>query len=137
MNFDFAYSLEGGNYPPIAKTFAIGANQTIKQGDALVLASGKLVKATNTMSRIFGVAAQDVITGANGGDARVYVAQHGQVWRASASANATTHVLATRTYAINDNQQVNVAASTGGCVTIVELGETNVDVYVTFSAVEL
>lgn len=139
INFDYAYDLRGGNQVPIVKDFPIADSQTLEAGDLVVISSGKLAKAGNGTGRVFGVMAEAVTTGASAGGplAKVQVSQPGQVWRAVASADATSHVLAARTYDVNSSQAVNVADTTGGCIEIVALGATTNDVYVIFTAHEL
>jgi len=139
INFDFAYDLRGGNNVPISKDFPIADSQTLVVGDAVVLSAGKVAKASGTFGRAFGVMAEAITTGAAAGGplARVYLSQTGQVWRATATAAATTHVLAGRTYDLNSSQLVDVADTTGGCIQIVELGATTTAIYVVFTAHEL
>jgi len=69
--------------------------------------------------------------------ARVYVSQPGQVWRATASADATSFVLGARTHDLGTGQVVATGDTTGGCIEIVGLGKTVTDVYVVFTAHEL
>lgn len=136
-NFTFAYDLGGGNQVPVAKKFPVAASQTLKKGDAVILSSGQLAKAGDGTGRVLGVMAQDSDGAAAGTEVLVYVAQPNFVWKATASADATNHVLASRAYDLNASQQVNVADTTGGCIQIVELGDSTTDIRIQFTACEL
>jgi hypothetical protein len=135
--FEFAYNLDGSNASPIIKKFPIAASQTLKIGDPVVIASNQVTKGGNGFGRCLGVMAEAVTTPAANTMVAVYVAQPGQVWRAKASADATTYVLGSRAFDLDSNLKVNVADTTGGCMEIVELGATNTDVNVIFAATEL
>ena len=139
INFDYAYDLRGGNEVPVAKDFPVADSQTLSVGDAVIISSGKVTIAAGAFGRAFGVMAEAITTGAAAGGplARVYVSQPGYVWRATATAAATSHVLAGRTYDLNSSQLVDVADTTGGCIQIVELGATTTAIYVVFTAHEL
>ena len=137
-NFDFAYNLDGSNSTPVKKKFPVAATQTLLVGDLVELSSGKIAKCGDATPRVFGVMAEDSSSAAAGTLVQVYVAQPGQVWRAIADADATTHVLAGRAYDINvTTQTVDVGDAAAGCIQIVELGSANTDVYVAFTAFEL
>lgn len=132
-HFEFAYSLNGGDFPPAVHDFPVAATQTLKAGDLVVLASGQVTKASASVSAPLGVMAHDS-NGATAGTAvRVYPILPGQVWRGKASASAAAVILGARTYDITAGQAVDVADSANGSILIVKLGATNTDVYVTFT----
>lgn len=136
-NFAFAYNLEGGNQVPVVKKFPVATTQTLVRGDAVVLSSGQVAKASTTFGRCLGVMAQDSDGADAGTMVEVYVAQPNHVWKATASADATNHVLAARTYDLNSSQVVNVADTDGGCIQIVELAGSTTAIHVQFTACEL
>jgi hypothetical protein len=66
---------------------------------------------------------------------KVQLAMPTQVWRATASADATSYVLdGTASYDLTSAQLVNVADTTGGSLQIVALGDSNTDVYIQFAS---
>jgi hypothetical protein len=134
--FEFAQSYNGENSVPALAEFPVAASQSLKAGDPVKLTSGQVVKGGDGFGRALGVMAQDAASLAAGTKVLVYVAQTNQVWKATATADATSHVLAARTYDLNASVQVNVADTTGGCMQIVRLGAAVTDVYVAFTATE-
>lgn len=134
----FAYSTLGNNDVPQIMSFPVAASQTLKVGDVVILSSGQVTKAGNGTGRILGVMAQDSTSATANTLVRVYVSRPGLVWKMTASADATSHVLtSTRTYDLNSSQQVNVADTTGGSLWPVALGDANTVVYVVFTTHEL
>lgn len=134
----FAYSILGNNDVPQIMSFPVAASQTLKVGDVVILSSGQVTKAGNGTGRILGVMAQDSTSATANTLVRVYVSRPGLVWKMTASADATSHVLtSTRTYDLNSSQQVNVADTTGGSLWPVALGDANTVVYVVFTTHEL
>lgn len=133
-NFEFAYSLGGGNFPPVIMKLPVAASQTIVTGDALVMSSGKLAKGGAAIGEVVGVAAQDSASAAAGTLIEVEIVMPWQVWKAVATADATNYVLdGTETYDLNSSQVVNVADTTGGSLQIIALDPTsNTIVYVQF-----
>ena len=132
----FRQSLGGGNLPPAISKFPVAATQTLVVGDVVVLTSGQVAKAGNGTGRVLGVMAQISTTASAGTLVDVYVAQPNQLWQMTASADATSHVLAARTYDLNSAQAVNVADTTGGCLQIKSLLATTTSVLVAFTATE-
>jgi hypothetical protein len=132
-NFDFAYSLAGGDDVPALHDFPVAASQTLKVGDLVELSSGQVIKSTGSTALPLGVMAQDSAGATAGTLVRVSPILPGQVWRAVASAAATSAVLGARRYDITAAQRVDVADSANGSMLIVKTGKTSSDVYVTFT----
>lgn len=118
-NFEFAYSLAGGNYPPVKRKYPVAASQTLVVGDALYFSSGKLTKAGNG-NKIAAICAQIATTEAEGTLIEVEVVQPHHVWKAVASADASSNVLdGTDAYDLTAAQLVNLADTTGGGIRII------------------
>jgi uncharacterized protein YqjF (DUF2071 family) len=118
-NFEFALSLAGGNYPPVKRYLPVAATQTLVVGDALAFSSGKLAKAGDG-SVIAAICAQEATTLAEGTLIEVEIVQRWHVWKATASADATSYVLnGTSAYDLTAAQLVNLADTTGGGIRII------------------
>lgn len=107
--------------PPHLKKFLEGATQTFKEGDPVVLSSGRIVIATDG-NDIAGIAAK-AASGTTGADCFVYVVTPEQIWSAFTSGTpaATTHV----------GNGYDLASFTAGNNTVVSLSTTtNKDVIV-------
>lgn len=136
--FEFAYNLNGANHTPIVQPFPVASTQTLLVGDLVYLSSGKVTKAGNTTASVLGVMAQDSDGAAEGTMVNVHPIMPGQVFRATADADATSHVLAAQAYDINaSTQTVDVGDNSGGCIIILKLGDSVTDVYVAFTAFDL
>mgnify|MGYP000042656951 CR=1 FL=1 len=132
-NFDYAYTLAGGDDVPSVHDFPVATSQTLKVGDLVELSSGLVIKSTGSTAIPLGVMAQDSTSATAGTLVRVSPIVPAQVWRAVASAAATSTLLGARRYDITAAQKVDVADSTNGSMLIVKLGKTSSDVYVTFT----
>ena len=132
----FREDFSGGNMPPAISKFPVAATQTLIVGDIVVLSSGQVAKGGNGTGRVLGVMAQISTTASAGTLVDVYVARPNQLWQMVASADATSHVLAARTYDLTSAQLVNVADTTGGCLIIKSLLATTTSVLVAFTATE-
>lgn len=119
-NFEFAYNLNGGNQPPIAKDFPIAATQTVVDGDLVVLSGGKMAKASASVAAPFAVIAEASDGAAAGTMVRAYPLMPGQVWRAIADADASSIVLGAKTVDINSDQTVDVGDTSAGAIMVVE-----------------
>lgn len=139
MKFEFAYNLDGKNSTPAIISLPVADNQTLKAGDPVALSSGRIVKGADGFGRAVGVMAEDITTGASAGGpkAKVMIATPSQVWKAKSASDATSVVLGARTVDLNSSQQVNPVDTTGGCIQVIQLGDTNTDVFVHFTATEL
>lgn len=137
--FEYAYSLhDDRNVGPAIHEFPIAASQTLQAGDLVYLSSGQVTKAGDSTATVLGVMAESVTTPAANTMVRVQVAAPGQVWRATADADASTHVLAGKKYDINaTTQTVDVGDSTNGCIIILRLGDSATDVYIMFTEFDL
>lgn len=134
-NFEFAYDMSGNNRSPVLMKLPVAATQTIVAGDALEWSSGKLAKSDDAFGSVVAIAAQDSDGAAAGTLIEVEIPMPWQVWRATASADATSNVNdGTATYDITSAQVVNVADTTGGSLQIVAIDPNdNTRVYVQFT----
>lgn len=137
--FEFAYSLQDDrNTTPAVHEFPVAATQTLLAGDLVYLSSGKVTIAGASQTSVLGVMAQDSDGAAAGTMVRVHVIAPGQVWKATADADATSHVLAAKTYDINaTTQTVDVGDAANGCILILRLGSSTTDVYIMFTEFDL
>lgn len=131
----FSHNLDGSNMPPARAMLPIAASQTLSVGAPLILSSGKLTDASaGTAGRVVAVLAEDIAAPAAGTLVDVYIVTPSQVWKATASADATTHVLAAHTYDLTTSAVINVADTTGGCITIVGLQDgSTTEVFASFT----
>lgn len=136
-NFEFKKSLLGGNEVPAVKKLPVAGSQTLVVGDLVVLSSGQVAKASASVATVLGVMAQDSASATAGTLVDVYICQPGQVWKAVADADASSDVLAGKTYDINTNQTIDIADSSNGCIQILETVDSNTDVRVVFTSFEL
>lgn len=133
-NAEFAFSLGGGNQPPVTMKLPVAATQTIVVGDVLIMSSGKVAKGGAAIGELVGVAAQNSDGAAAGTLIEVEIAMPWHVWRMTATADATSVVLnGTETYDLTSAQLVDVADTTGGSLQIIALDPaSNTKVYVQF-----
>jgi len=133
-NFEFAYSLAGGNFPPVIRKLPVAASQTLVVGDALIMSSGQVTKGGAAIGEVVGIAAQDSASAAAGTLIEVEIVMPHQVWRATATADATSVVRnGTETYDLTSAQLVDVADTTGGSLQIIDIDPvTNTAIYVQF-----
>ena len=119
--FEFHANFGAGNhYPPALYKLPVAASQTIAVGDALAFSSGQLAIAGD--GDVIAAIAQEASASAAAGTLiQVYIVQPYHLWRAVASADATSNVLdGTDTYDLGTAQVVNLADTTGGGFRIVE-----------------
>lgn len=136
-NFKFVENLDGQNSVPVIRSLPVATTQTLVVGDAVVLSSGQVAKASTTFGRCLGVMAEASASQTAGTLVRVYVTTPTQVWRAVATADASSHVLAARTYDLNSSQQVNVSDTSGGSIQIIKTDSSVTDVLIQFTECEL
>lgn len=138
-NFRYVRDLDGNNMPPNVIEVPVADSQTLVEGDVVLLSSGKIVKGSTTFGACLGVMAEDITTGGSAGGplAKVYVAKPSQLWQATASADATSHVLGVATYDLNSSQLVNVADTSGGSIQIVSLEGSTTNILIRFDVCEL
>jgi len=136
--FEFVKSLSGGNEVPVVMKLPVATTQTLVVGDLVVLSSGQVAKAGDSTGTVLGVMAQDSDGATAGTLVSVYICQPGQVWNATADADASSDVLGGKTYDINaTTQTVDVGDSSNGCIQILETVESNTDVNIVFTSFEL
>jgi hypothetical protein len=133
-NFQYAYSFAGGNFPPVVRKLPVAASQTIVVGDALIMTSGQLVKGGAAIGEVVGIAAEASANAAANTLIEVEIVMPWQVWRAVATADATSVVLnGTETYDLTAAQLVDVADTTGGSLQIIGMDPSSVtSIYVQF-----
>lgn len=138
-NFEYVKNLNGSNMPPAIIQLPVADSQTLVRGDAVVLSSNKIQKGSTSFGSCIGIMAEDITTGSSAGGplADVYVVTPAQLWRATASGDATSHVLGVATYDLNSSQVVNVSDTSGGCIQIVGLKDSTTDILVRFDVCEL
>jgi hypothetical protein len=138
-NFSYVRDNDGNNMPPNIIELPVADSQTLVVGDAVVLSSNKIAKGSTTFGSCVGIMAEAVTTGSSAGGplAKVYVAKPSQIWRATASADATSYVLGAATFDLTSAQLVNVADTTGGCIQIVALNDSTTDILIRFDVCEL
>ena len=118
---EFYSNLDGNNAVPAVRYFPVAASQTLLVGDVVVISSNKVTKAGAATGRVLGVMAQDSASASAGTLVAVYVARPTQLWRMTATADATSYVLGSRTFDLNSSQLVDVADTTGGSIYIESL----------------
>lgn len=131
-NFEFDSYINGSNGVPGTILAPVAASQTLVVGDLLVLSSNQLVKATASVVAAFAICAQASTLAAATTPIRVYPILPGQIWKATASADATTYVLGANLFDITSAQLVDVADATNGSLLILRLGSAVTVVYVSF-----
>lgn len=135
-NFEFAYSLAGGNLPPVIRKLPVAATQTLVVGDAVIMSSGKVAKAGDGSGTIVGVMAQDSTSQAAGTLVEVEIAMPWHAWRAVASADASALELdGVEAYDLTAAQLVNIADTTGGSLRIINVDDSVLtDVHIQFTS---
>lgn len=138
-NFEYVKNLNGSNMPPAIIQLPVADSQTLVRGDAVVLSSNKIQKGSTSFGSCIGIMAEDITTGSSAGGplADVYVVTPSQLWRATASGDATSHVLGAATYDLNSSQVVNVSDTSGGSIQIVALKDSTTDILVRFDVCDL
>ena len=136
--FEFVRSLGNGGQAPAIEEFPVAASQTLVIGDLVYLSSGQVTICGASSSTVLGLMAEDT-DGADAGTlVKVQVAQPGYLYKATADADATSHVLAAKTYDINaTTQTVDVGDASNGCIIIKELGDSTTDVRIMFTEFDL
>jgi len=136
--FYFEEDLMGHRGAPIIHKFPIAAAQTLVAGDLVFLSSGQVTIAGASTASVLGIMAEDVTTPDAGTLVAVQVAAPGYVYRATADADATSHVLATKKYDINaTTQTVDVGDNANGCIIILELADSTTNVRIMFTEFDL
>ena len=145
--FEFAYYIDGSTGSPVIRDWPMVADTAgYLKGDLLILdATGRADKAgTSTDAVVFAVC-QETDTGSVAVDTQMKVAilTRNQVWRCSTGATAITNWVKgyTRAGTITDENTINAAGNTGGCMILIETGtiagDTNKVAYVSFNATNI
>lgn len=136
--FAWEKDLGGHRGSPIIHDFPVAASQTLVAGDLVYLSSGQVTICGASSGTVLGIMAEDSASAAAGTLVAVQVAQPGYVYRATADADATSHVLAAKTYDINaTTQTVDVGDASNGCIIILELADSTTDIRVMFTEFDL
>lgn len=132
--FKFLSKFDGTQGVPAVREFPVAATQTLVVGDLVILSSGKVTIAGDSAAAPLGVMAQDSDGASAGTMVKVYPILPGQVWRATADADATNHVLATSVYDINaTTQTVDVGDNANGAIIILALRDSTTDIEISFT----
>lgn len=116
--FEFAYSLDGST--PVERDFPVSGTGTFSAGDLVVLSSGKLTKAGNTVNTVAAVMQETRTTGADGDLMRAAILTNQQVWRCSFDAATYSASIGTRTQDIVSSRLLDADDATGGSLALVE-----------------
>ena len=136
--FRWEKDLFGHRAAPIVQKFPVATTQTLVKGDLVYLSSGQVTICGNSTTSVLGLMAENSTTQDAGTLVEVQVAAPGYVYRATADADATSHVLAAKVYDINaTTQTVDVGDNSGGCIIILELADSTTDVRIMFTEFDL
>ena len=136
--FEYVRNLGNGGQAPAIEEFPVATTQTLVVGDLVYLSSGQVTICGNSTTTVLGLMAEDSASADAGTLVKVQVAQPGYLYKATADADATDHVLAAKVYDINaTTQTVDVGDNTGGCIIIKELGDSTTDVRIMFTEFDL
>lgn len=117
--FKFRKSNTNPNFP-IIKQLPTTASTTYKDGDALVLSAGGLVKATGTTKPEY-ICAQDYVAPETGmKDISVYAIVDGQEWETTLAAAGTSLAVGNKVTIHTDGSQAT-ATTTSGVFTLLDI----------------
>lgn len=132
--FEFAYSLDGS--VPVVRDFEVDGTGTFSVGDVVVLASGQLTKAANTVSTVTAVMQETRTTGADGDLMKAAIVTRAQVWRCSIDAATYSASIGTRTQDIASSRLIDANDATNGSLVVIDVTDdphdTNPIMYVVF-----
>lgn len=136
--FVFEKDLFGHKAAPVNHDFPVASAQTFEVGDLVYLSSGQVTKCADGQTSVLGLMAQRVGTALTANVlVTVALAAPGFVYRATADADASS-ALTNKTYDINTTTQtVDIADSSGGCIKILEVVDSNTDVRILFTEFDL
>jgi hypothetical protein len=133
--FEFAYSLDGS--VPVVRDFEVDGTGTYGIGDLVVLASGQLTKAANTVSTVTAVLQEARTTGSDGDLMKAAIITKSQVWRCSIDAATYSASICTRTQDIASSRLLDANDATNGSLVVIDVvddpHDTNPVMYVVFS----
>lgn len=138
--FEFAYSLDGST--PVVRDFPVSGTGTFGVGDLVVLSSGKLAKAANTVSTVAAVMQEGRTTGADGDLMKAAIITNAQVWRCSFDAATYSASIGVRLQDIASSRLLDADDATNGSLALVEARTDPHDAsyavgYVVFTNVQL
>jgi hypothetical protein len=138
--FEFAYSLDGST--PVVRDFPVNGTGTFSEGDLVVIASGKLVKAANTVATVAAVMQETRTTGSDGDLMKAAIITNQQVWRCSFDDTTASAAIGARTQDIASSRLLDASDATNGSLALVETRTDPHDAsylvgYVVFTNVQL
>jgi hypothetical protein len=138
--FEFAYSLDGST--PVVRDFPVNGTGTFSVGDLVVISSGKLAKAANTVSTVAAVMQETRTTGSDGDLMKAAILTNQQVWRCSFDAATHSASVGARTQDIASSRLLDADDATNGSLALVESRDDPHDAaykvgYVVFTNVQL
>lgn len=135
QGFEFAYSLDGS--VPVVRDFEVDGTGTYSVGDLVVLASGQLTKAANTVSTVSAVLQETRTTGSDGDLMKAAIITSAQVWRCSMDAATYSASIGTRTQDIASSRLLDANDAANGSLVVLDVvddpHDTNPIGYVVFS----
>ena len=135
--WEFAYDLYG-NRTPVKTTLKATAGMETKIGTLLNTASARATVGGNNFRQCLGLAAEATDgTGDKSADdpIEVYILAPGMVVKGTADANATALAgFSGKRGDLASDGRLNVSDTTGGCLTVHKIGNSNTEVYVAFTS---
>lgn len=138
QGFEFAYSLDGS--VPVVRDFEVDGTGTYGVGDLVVLASGQLVKAANTVSTVAAVLQEARSSGSDGDKLKAAIITNQQVWRCTFDATTFSASLGIRTQDIASSRRLDADDAANGSLAVIDVvddpHDTNPIGYVVFTNVQ-
>jgi hypothetical protein len=128
-----------GLTPPKVYTFEASTSLETKVGTALILTSGQLDEATATVVLFAGLAAEATSAAATAADPiKVYLIRPGDVIKGTADADASSYSgFSGKTFDFNSDGSLDVADTSGGCLSIWKTEDSGLTVYCTVNAAKM
>lgn len=138
QGFEFAYSLDGS--VPVVRDFEVDGTGTYGVGDLVVLASGQLVKAANTVSTVAAILQEGRSSGSDGDKLKAAIITNQQVWRCTFDAATFSASLGIRTQDIASSRLLDADDAANGSLAVIDVvddpHDTNPVGYVVFTNVQ-
>lgn len=138
QGFEFAYSLDGS--VPVVRDFEVDGTGTYGVGDLVVLASGQLVKAANTVATVAAVLQEARASGSDGDKVKAAIITNQQVWRCTFDATTFSASLGIRTQDIASSRLLDADDAANGSLAVIDVvddpHDTNPVGYVVFTNVQ-
>ena len=138
QGFEFAYSLDGS--VPVVRDFEVDGTGTFGVGDLVVLASGQLVKAANTVSTVAAVLQEGRSSGSDGDKLKAAIITNQQVWRCTFDATTYSASLGIRTQDIASSRLLDADDAANGSLAVIDVVDDPHDAnpigYVVFTNVQ-